>query len=96
MRGPEPVGAAHVSGRELHGPLSPVGAAIGVVLVAVPFAFTSVDTGVAWAAWVAGPVVGLLLLVVPGRARQLGIGLVASALTFPLLLMALGLLVIAP
>lgn len=79
-----------MSGRELHGPLSPVGAAIGILLVALPYAVASVDGPAAWAAWVVGPVVGLVLLLVPGPARQLGIGLVASALTFPLLLAALG------
>jgi len=80
-----------VSGRALHGPLSPVGAALGILLVALPFAFDSVGAPAAWAAWVGGPVLGLVLLLVPGRVRQLGIGLVASALTFPLLLLALGL-----
>ena len=80
-----------MNGRTLHGPLSPVGAALGILLVALPFATGSIDLPLAWVAWVAGPVVGLALLVVPGHARQLGIGLVASALTFPLLLLALGL-----
>ena len=80
-----------MSGRALHGPLSPVGAALGILLVALPFAVGSIDTPVAWAAWVGGPVVGLVLLLVPGRVRQLGIGLVASALTFPLVLLALSL-----
>lgn len=84
-----------MTGREFHAPLSPVGAAIGVLLVAAPYAFTAVDERAAWAAWVAGPVVGLLLLAVPGKARQLGSGLVASALTFPLLLLAWGLAVVA-
>lgn len=78
-----------MSGRSVfHGPLSPVGAALGVLLVAAPYALGVADSA-AWVAWVAGPVLGLLLLFVPGTARHLGTGLVASALTLPLLLLAL-------
>ncbi|ROR93044.1 hypothetical protein [Nocardioides aurantiacus] len=53
----------------------------------VPYALGLSDTA-AWVAWVAGPALGLLLFL-PGTARHLGTGLVASALTLPLLLLAL-------
>ncbi|GAB3655830.1 hypothetical protein GCM10027596_09280 [Nocardioides korecus] len=80
-----------MNARALHGPLSPVGAALGILLVALPFAVGGMAAPAAFTFWLGGPVVGLGLLTFPGRARQLGIGLVASALTFPLLLLALGL-----
>ena len=75
--------------RSFHGRLSPVGAALAVLLVALPFVLGWAEGP---AAWVTGPVVGLVLLVVPGGTRHRGTGLVASALTLPLLL-SLGLAV---
>lgn len=72
-----------------HGPLSPVGAALGVVLVAVPYVL-GVDGAAPYVALsLLGPVLGLVLLVAAGPLRQLGTGLIASALTYPLGLLGL-------
>lgn len=61
-----------------------------MVLVAAPYAL-GLDDAAAYALWAVGPVLGMVLLA-PGATRQLGTGLVASALTLPLLLLALVLL----
>lgn len=71
-----------------HGPLSPVGAGVGVVLALAPYSF-GVFSAAGWAVALGGPVVGLALLLVAGPARHVGTGLVASALTLPLLFLAL-------
>lgn len=78
----------------VHGPASLVGVAAGLVLAATPVVL-GLEAG--W--WVVlllvGPVVGLVLLLVPGTARQVGIGLVASALTYPAALLAVVVIAVA-
>lgn len=81
--------------RTFHGPLSPVGAALGIALVALPYALGWGEGGATMIAWVAGPITGLVLLLVPGPTRHLATGLVASALTLPLLLLGVLLLGVA-
>ena len=71
-----------------HGPASPLDAGLGVVAASAPYAL-GVQEPLAWVLAGAAPAVGLVLLLVPVRARHLGTGLVASALTLPLLLLAL-------
>ena len=77
-----------MSGTPFHGPLSPVGAGIGVLLAVMPYALGVRELSTVVAVWCAVPLVGVLLLV-PSRTRQLGTGLVASALTVPLTVAAL-------
>ncbi|WP_156384345.1 hypothetical protein [Marmoricola sp. Leaf446] len=68
--------------------MSPLGAGLGVVAASAPYAL-GVQEPLAWVLVGSAPLVGVLLVLLPGRARHLGTGLVASALTLPLLLLAL-------
>lgn len=92
MRGRQCRRGVDVRTGAFHGALSPVGSAIGVLLVAAPLVFRVTDAWVTVVVVAAGPVLGVLLLAVPGPARHLGTGLVVSLLTYPLALLVLLLL----
>lgn len=79
---------------EHYGPWSVVAAVVGVLLVTTPWTL-SLDLW--WLPILATPVVGLALVVVPGRVRHVGLGLFASfwflpafLLTWPVALSLLG------
>ena len=63
-----------------HGPLSLVGAIVGLAVQAVPF--TNPWAGDGLLAFAAVPAIGLGLFVVPGRTGQFGIGLMASGIAY--------------
>lgn len=73
-----------------YGPASVVGVLLGVLLWALPYAFTG-GGGLLWV-WLLPPVVGGVLMAVRGTPRRVGVGLVASCLTLPVGLLAFGVL----
>jgi len=70
-----------VNGRG-HGPLSLVGVILGLAVQAFPFTGTW-GTPFSWLVFATIPTIGLSLSVLPGRSRQLGVGLMASGLAYP-------------
>lgn len=69
-----------------HGPSSPLGAVIAMVVLASPLVL-GITSALWWSIAVAGPVVvGLAMLPVAGRPRHLGTGLLVGALTYPLVI----------
>jgi hypothetical protein len=74
----------------LHGPSSPAAAMVALLVLASPLVL-GVDATAWWIAAVVGPVVvGVTLLAFAGRPRHVGIGLLAGALTYPLVIAMLG------
>lgn len=65
-----------------HGPLSVAGVMLGLLVAAVPFVI-GVDDAVYWCCVLAGPGVGVVLVFLPGRVHQLGTGLLASGIAYP-------------
>lgn len=65
-----------------HGPPSVLGVALGLLVAAVPFVL-GLGAALYLVLLVVGPLGGALLLAVPGRTRQLGVGLLASGLAYP-------------
>ncbi|AWB91225.1 hypothetical protein [Aeromicrobium chenweiae] len=73
----------------LHGPSSPVAAVIALLVRASPLVL-GVDATAWWVVAVGGPVVaGVALLPFAGRPRHIGAGLLAGALTYPLVIVML-------
>lgn len=64
-----------------HGPGSLAGATSGLVLQAVPFLTGA--WSLLWPLLALTPLAGLILLIFPGRVRQVGMGLVASCIAYP-------------
>jgi hypothetical protein len=70
----------------LHGPSSPVAAMVALVVLAAPLVL-GVEATAWWVVAVGSPVVvGGILLAFAGRPRHVGIGLLAGALTYPLVI----------
>lgn len=70
-----------------HGPPSVYGVVVGLMLAALPY-IGLVDGPLVWPAILLAPCVGMVLVFAPGRARQLGTGLLASGAALPIALLS--------